>query len=47
MTWLDPEMPVLLAELRRTRLLVQAIGVAAIFCAALFGMIHNLQSALF
>lgn len=47
MTWLDPDSTVLLAELRRTRILVQTIGLGAIFCAALFGMVHNLQSAVF
>lgn len=47
MTLMEPETEALLAVLRRIRMTVQAIALFAIFCAALFGMIHNLRNAVF
>lgn len=46
MTGMDPDIGALLRELRNLRITVQIIALAAIFFAALFGMIHNLQNAI-
>lgn len=46
MTEIEPEIETLMAAMRRLRVTLQVIGLAAIFVAALFGMIQNLRAAL-
>lgn len=43
----EPEPEAMMRRIRGLRWRVQLIGLAAIFVAALFGMVHNLQSARF
>lgn len=41
---MDPELDLLVGELRRLRIKVQAIGVAALFATAAWGMVHSMRA---